>query len=111
MSVKVYIDGREGTTGLKIYERLGAREDIELLYIPDEYRKDPVARKEYINGSDITFLCLPDAAAREAVAMAGDKVRIIDASTAHRVSPGWAYGFPELGARFTRFSQPEKGNE
>lgn len=100
MSVKVYIDGREGTTGLKIHARLGAREDIELLYIPDEYRKDPAVRKEYINGSDITFLCLPDAAAREAVALAGDRVRIIDASTAHRVSPGWAYGFPELGARF-----------
>lgn len=100
MSVKVYIDGREGTTGLKIHSRLREREDLELLAIPEEYRKDPAVRKEYINGSDITFLCLPDAAAKEAVALASGDVRIIDASTAHRVNPDWAYGFPELGAEF-----------
>lgn len=100
MSVKVYIDGQEGTTGLKINSRLSARDDTELLVIPEKYRKDLTVRKEYINGSDVTFLCLPDAAAKEAASLAGDKVRVIDASTAHRVAPGWAYGFPELGKTF-----------
>lgn len=100
--VKVYIDGQEGTTGLKILERFKNRNDIELLKIDEDKRKDADERKKLINSSDITFLCLPDAAAREAVAMAGDKVRIIDASTAHRTNPDWAYGFPELGADFRR---------
>lgn len=98
--VKVYIDGQEGTTGLKILERFKDRKDIELLRIDEDKRKDNDERKKMINSSDFTFLCLPDAAAKEAVAMAGDKVRIIDASTAHRTNPDWAYGFPELGKDF-----------
>ncbi len=94
---KVFIDGREGTTGLKIYERLGARKDIEILAIPDEHRKEPAARQEYINKSDITFLCLPDESAKESVSLCQNAgTVIIDASTAHRTCPGWAYGFPEL---------------
>ncbi|MGN0620534.1 MAG: N-acetyl-gamma-glutamyl-phosphate reductase [Porcipelethomonas sp.] len=97
MSVKVYIDGQEGTTGLKILERFQGRDDIELLKIDDEKRKDPEERKKFIFASDYTFLCLPDAASREAVALAqGSDTRIIDASTAHRTDPEWAYGFPEL---------------
>lgn len=98
--VKVYIDGQEGTTGLKILERFKDRNDIELLKIDEDKRKDNDERKKMINSSDFTFLCLPDAAAKEAVAMAGDKVRIIDASTAHRTNPDWAYGFPELSKDF-----------
>ncbi len=98
--VKVYIDGQEGTTGLKILERFKNRNDIELLRIDEDKRKDNDERKKLINSSDFTFLCLPDAAAREAVAMADEKVRIIDASTAHRTNPDWAYGFPELGKEF-----------
>ncbi len=97
MKTKIYIDGSEGTTGLRIHERLSAREDIELLQIRSELRKDPLERQKLINASDITFLCLPDAAAREAVLLASNPaVRIIDASTAHRTEEGWAYGFPEL---------------
>lgn len=98
--VKVYIDGQEGTTGLKILERFKNRNDIELLRIAEDKRKDNDERKKMINSSDYTFLCLPDAASKEAVAMAGNKVRIIDASTAHRTNPDWAYGFPELGKDF-----------
>ena len=98
--VKVYIDGQEGTTGLKILERFAGRNDIELLRIDEDKRKDNNERKKLINASDFTFLCLPDAAAIEAVSLAGDKVRIIDASTAHRTNPEWAYGFPELSADF-----------
>lgn len=98
--VKVYIDGQEGTTGLKILERFKDRNDIELLRIDEDKRKDNDERKKMINSSDFTFLCLPDAAAKEAVAMADEKVRIIDASTAHRTNPDWAYGFPELGKDF-----------
>lgn len=97
---KIYIDGQEGTTGLKILERFKGRNDIELLRIDEDKRKDNDERKRMINSSDFTFLCLPDAAAREAVAMADDNVRIIDASTAHRTNPDWAYGFPELGRDF-----------
>ncbi len=97
---RVYIDGQEGTTGLKILERFKNRNDIELLRIDNEKRHDNDERRKMINSSDFTFLCLPDAAAREAAAMADDKVRIIDASTAHRTDPDWAYGFPELGADF-----------
>ena len=83
--VKVYIDGQEGTTGLKILERFKGRNDIELLKIDEDKRKDVNERKKFINASDFTFLCLPDAAAREAVALAdSDHVRIIDASTAHQ---------------------------
>ncbi|MDO4552724.1 MAG: N-acetyl-gamma-glutamyl-phosphate reductase [Bacillota bacterium] len=96
---KVFIDGREGTTGLRIYSRLEQREDVELLSITDEERrKDAAARREMIRGADVVFLCLPDQAARESVALAAEfpSVRIIDASTAHRTEPGWSYGFPEL---------------
>lgn len=97
MSVKVYIDGQEGTTGLKILERFEGRNDIELLRISEDKRKDSAERARLINMSDYTFLCLPDDAAREAVSFVdNDKVRIIDASTAHRTNPDWAYGFPEL---------------
>lgn len=97
MSVKIYIDGQEGTTGLKILERFEGRNDIELLRISEEKRKDAQERARLINMSDFTFLCLPDDAAREAVSFAANvHVRIIDASTAHRTAPGWAYGFPEL---------------
>lgn len=100
MKTKIFIDGSEGTTGLRIHERISVRNDIELLTIDPEKRKDPEERKKLINASDITFLCLPDAAAVEAVAMAEGKVRIIDASTAHRTLPGWNYGFPELSPAF-----------
>lgn len=97
MKTKVFIDGSEGTTGLRINERFQNRDDIELLRIDPELRKDPEERKKIINMSDVTFLCLPDEAAREAVALAeNENVVIIDASTAHRTEEGWAYGFPEL---------------
>ena len=99
MKKKVFIDGSEGTTGLRIFERFESRDDIELLKIPSELRKDPVEVKKYINESDITFLCLPDAAAREAVAMVeNENTIILDTSTAHRTEAGWAYGYPELSA-------------
>ena len=94
---KVFIDGQEGTTGLQIYERLGKREDIQLLRIDPEKRKDPAERKKLLNTADLVFLCLPDAAAREAVDMIeSETTRVIDASTAHRTAEGWIYGFPEL---------------
>lgn len=97
MKPRVYIDGKEGTTGLQIYERLQVRDDIELLLIDDEKRKDINERKKLINTADISFLCLPDAAAKEAVGLVENKnSRIIDASTAHRIAPGWAYGLSEL---------------
>lgn len=95
--VKIFIDGSEGTTGLRIQERFAEREDVELLPISSELRKDKEERKRLINSSDITFLCLPDAAAEESVSLVeNDHVRIIDTSTAHRTMEGWAYGFPEL---------------
>lgn len=98
---KVFIDGSEGTTGLRINERFAGREDISLLTIAPELRKDLNERKRLINESDITFLCLPDDAAREAVSLVeNENVRIIDASTAHRTQNGWAYGFPELAPKF-----------
>lgn len=99
MKPKVYIDGKEGTTGLQIYDRLQARDDIELLLIDEDKRKDTEERKKLINAADLTFLCLPDAAAKEAVTLLENpKSRIIDASTAHRTAMGWAYGFSELSA-------------
>lgn len=99
MKIKVFIDGQEGTTGLKIYERFAGRTDIELLTIAPELRKDEAARAKLINASDFTFLCLPDEAARQAVALCENPAtRIIDASTAHRTAPDWVYGFPELKA-------------
>jgi len=97
MAVKVFIDGSEGTTGLRIYERFEERDDIELLKIDPELRKDPSERAKMINSSDITFLCLPDAASIESVSLVtNESVKIIDTSTAHRTLEGWTYGFPEL---------------
>lgn len=100
MKTKVFINGHEGTTGLRIVERLSNRSDIELISIADELRKDMTEIKKRINMADIVFLCLPDAAAQEAVAMAegNDHVKFIDASTAHRTREDWAYGFPELSS-------------
>ena len=96
---KVFIDGSAGTTGLRIHERLASREDITLITLPEELRKDAAARSEAISSSDVTFLCLPDDAAREAVTLCkNDSTVIIDCSTAHRTNPDWAYGFPELSA-------------
>ena len=98
MKPKNYIDGKEGTTGLQIYERLGGREDIQLLLIDEDKRKDPVERARLMNEADVVFLCLPDAAAKEAVTLVENPATcIIDASTAHRVAPGWVYGYPEMG--------------
>lgn len=93
---KVFIDGSQGTTGLRIFDRLRERKDIELITLPEEFRKDLSARREAINSSDITFLCLPDAAAIEAVSQANDTVKILDTSTAHRTNEQWIYGFPEV---------------
>ena len=96
---KVFIDGSAGTTGLRIADRLANRSDLTILTLTGDARKDPQARKEALFESDIAFLCLPDAAAKEAAALAeGSKVRIIDTSTAHRVNPNWDYGFAELSA-------------
>lgn len=99
MKPKIYIDGKEGTTGLQIYERLGQRDDLELLLIDEDKRKDTTERKKFLNAADIVFLCLPDAAAKEAVRLIeNDHTRVIDASTAHRTAAGWDYGFAELSA-------------
>ncbi len=96
---KVFIDGSAGTTGLRIAERLAGRTDITLVTLPEEKRKDALARKEALNGADIAFLCLPDDAARESVSLIeNENTVVIDASTAHRTLPDWAYGFPELSA-------------
>lgn len=96
---KIFIDGSEGTTGLRIHERLAQRDDIEILKIDSDKRKDPEEIRKFLNASDISFLCLPDAAAIEAAELCDDPdTVIIDASTAHRTVPGWAYGFPELSA-------------
>ena len=97
---KVYIDGKEGTTGLQIYERLGNRDDIELLLIDEDKRKDTEERRKFLNAADLVFLCLPDAAAIEAVSLIDNpNTRVIDASTAHRTNPDWDYGFPELSSQ------------
>lgn len=94
----VFIDGSAGTTGLRIAQRLAAREDLALLTLPEDLRKDPAARKEMLNQCDIAFLCLPDAAAIEAAGLVeNDHTVILDTSTAHRTDPDWVYGFPELG--------------
>ncbi|MDR0672910.1 MAG: N-acetyl-gamma-glutamyl-phosphate reductase [Zoogloeaceae bacterium] len=98
MTYKVFIDGRHGTTGLRIDERLAGRPDIELLDIPEGARKDPILKREYLNAADLLFLCLPDAAARESVALLHPdniRTRVLDTSTAHRTDPEWVYGLPE----------------
>ena len=98
---KVFIDGSQGTTGLKIHQRFADRNDIELLTISEDKRKDAAERAKLINASDVTFLCLPDAASIEAVSLvSNDNVKLIDTSTAHRTNPAWAYGFPELDKSF-----------
>ena len=106
---KVFIDGSAGTTGLRIADRLGARQDISLIKLPEALRKDAAARKAAIHDADIVFLCLPDAAAMEAVALAeGTGAKIIDTSTAHRVNPHWAYGFPELAGQRQRILESSR---
>ena len=96
---KVYIDGQSGTTGLQIFDRIGSRDDLELLRIDEDKRHDLDERRRFINAADIVFLCLPDEGAREAVSLVENPdTCIIDASTAHRTADGWTYGFPELSA-------------
>lgn len=111
MTYKVFIDGRHGTTGLKIDERLALRTDIEVLSIPEDKRKDPVVKAEYINAADIVFLCLPDAASKESVSLlAADntRTRFLDASTAHRTNPDWVYGLPELHGQRERIRSSQR---
>lgn len=97
MKPRVFIDGDQGTTGLQIRARLAGRDDFTLMTLPADRRKEPRARADALNGCDIAILCLPDAAAREAVAMVTNPaVRLIDASSAHRIDPQWTYGFPEM---------------
>ena len=106
---KVFIDGSAGTTGLRIVERLEARDDLELLILPDELRKSPEARADALASADIAFLCLPDDAAKESAALAaGSKVKIIDTSTAHRVDPAWVYGMPELAGQKARILESNR---
>ncbi len=94
---KIFVDGSQGTTGLRIFERLNSRQDIQLITLPEELRKDKNARKEALNSADVAFLCLPDDAARESVSLIeNDTTVVIDTSTAHRTLDDWAYGFPEL---------------
>ncbi len=97
--INVFIDGKEGTTGLQIYDRLQKRSDVKIITLSDEMRKDVEARRECLNSADVSFLCLPDAAAIEAVSLVTNpNARIIDASTAHRTNPDWVYGLPEISA-------------
>lgn len=97
MTRTVFIDGEEGTTGLQIRDRLEGRAELELIHLAEAQRKDPAARRDALNDAELAILCLPDEAARDAVAMIDNpETRIIDASTAHRVSDGWVYGFPEM---------------
>lgn len=101
--INVFIDGKEGTTGLQIYDRLQSRPDINLLTLSEQDRKNVEARREYLNAADVSFLCLPDAAAEEAAKLVVNKnARIIDASTSHRTNPAWVYGFPELSLQRRR---------
>jgi N-acetyl-gamma-glutamyl-phosphate reductase len=104
MTAKVFIDGEAGTTGLQIFDRLNARTDIDLIRLDDTRRKDASARRDALNAADVAILCLPDDAAREAVALVENPTTcIIDASTAHRAADGWVYGFPEYADAFRRF--------
>ena len=106
---RVFIDGSAGTTGLRIRERLAGRRDIELIALPEELRKEPSARRDALNGADIAFLCLPDAAAIEAVGMIDNPdTAVIDTSTAHRTAPGWVYGFPELADRRSQIAKSKR---
>ena len=106
---KVFIDGSAGTTGLKVRERLSSRTDIELVVLSEDLRKDPSARRDAINSADVAFLCLPDAAAVEAVAMVENpSTVVIDTSTAHRTAEGWEYGFPELRGRRERIASSRR---
>jgi len=105
---KIFIDGRAGTTGLQIEERLAVRRDVTLIALPEAQRKDPEARRQAMGEAHAVLLCLPDEAAREAAAWADPDGILIDASTAHRTQPGWAYGFPELGPDFRRAIQEGK---
>jgi N-acetyl-gamma-glutamyl-phosphate reductase len=109
MTFHVFVDGQEGTTGLRIFEYLSARSDIEILRIDDAQRKDPEARRALIDASDVTFLCLPDIASRESAALSTNpNTCIIDASTAFRTDPDWAYGLPELGAAYREAIRAKK---
>ena len=111
MKFRVFVDGEAGTTGLQIYERLSKRDDVEILRIAPELRKDAEERKRLMNDSDVTFLCLPDAAATESASLCTNpKTRIIDASTAHRTNPAWAYGLPELSPEFRKAIQKNPRN-
>ena len=111
MVCKVFVDGQEGTTGLEINGRLQGRDDIELLKISPEKRKDINERKKFINEADIVFLCLPDDASREEVSLVeNENTRIIDASTAHRTNDGWAYGLPELSREHREKIAASKGS-
>jgi N-acetyl-gamma-glutamyl-phosphate reductase len=100
MATRLFIDGAAGTTGLEIRERLAGRSEFDLILLDDAQRKDAAARRDALDAADIAILCLPDAAAKEAVSLAQNSgTRLIDASSAHRVAPGWTYGFPELIGR------------
>lgn len=106
---KVFIDGSAGTTGLRIYERLENRKDINLIILPDEVRKDINARREAINSADIAFLCLPDDAAIQAVSLLeNENTAIIDTSTAHRTNSAWVYGFPELEGGYEKIRNSKR---
>ena len=106
---KIFIDGSAGTTGLRIFERLSSRADLELVTLPDEIRKDPAARKDALNSCDIAFLCLPDVAAIEAVSMVENpETVVIDTSTAHRTRDDWAYGFAEIGNRRAQIASAKR---
>src|SRR5512147_1767343 len=99
MKTRVFVDGQEGTTGLRIHEYLAQRTDIEVLRIDADKRKDSAERARLLNAADVAFLCLPDAAAKEAAALVTNPgTCLIDASTAHRTAPGWVFGLPELAA-------------
>jgi N-acetyl-gamma-glutamyl-phosphate reductase uncommon form len=103
MKTRVFVDGQEGTTGLRIHEYLAQRADIEVLRIDADKRKDAGERARLLNAADVAFLCLPDAAAKEAAALVTNPdTCLIDASTAHRTAPGWKYGLPELAAGTAR---------
>lgn len=106
---KIFIDGSAGTTGLRIYERIAARKDLVMIRIPEQFRKDPNARRDALNEADIAFLCLPDAASIEAVSLLeSDTTAIIDTSTAHRTAEGWVYGFAEIGGRHDQIAASKR---